>query len=412
MRAGIIAAGLTLLSMAFWMVYRGHGDPTPPTQPVYTNTHRPRQSGDHLNLRSPDQVGLGLDGWTAELSDAAFPVTAAALLEELKDLEYPPAMAVQARLSALFREWGRRDFAKAADFLKAEPAFNRFLLSDINRKPCDDLILAALIGHSKTDPADAWTRLLSIYNNDKLVIRRNDLWPYADESAGEDIFRSFFETAPDQALQALRLRGRESGILLDPALRAVMAETTDPEVRSGLFREFRDLLFPGSNEFPLALAGICERDPAQAWQLIYAPDRDSTRSNVVAQEVISRWSHRFPKEAFQFIASLDPATRNPLFEAYVKIQLDFHPAMVIAALDHPAFAHYQTTILTYAMKVDLMRTGFPWRLTETDPYPPDPSVRIDRMASAVTASGFPPPTKQNFLDALQAMRSALEPPPE
>lgn len=339
----------------------------------------------------------------------------------------------QERLSLLFQEWGSRDIDAALRFLEREH-IGQLLSDDTITRPRDALSYSAIIGRADKNPADAWQRLLNVLNQRKEMLIRNGafLRPYIDEMAAESVFRTWYKTKPEEALQALRDRDSwfdithdqlmhgithritESRLLLGSALRVVMSETKDSALREKIYQEFvTDNSDVGGEEAGMALSGVFEHDPQQAWKRVRADEIDWKNQRTHAKPAseayyaILMWSSRDPDAAKDFLTSLGPGDYQPLlFEAYLYGQLQKRPELFVDLLDAPAFSDFKKTIVRpYVFIEQYMSVNIPWPVAYDGDPQPDFLSRLERLEKAFDQSTFSDDAKQAIRETSKRLRT-------
>ena len=317
----------------------------------------------------------------------------------------------EARLSAIFREWGRADFDEVREFLETEPLAKKYLTPD--RRFADELILAALIGYGETDPANAWEIFLTTqnYTNQRPLILNPAYRPYAHNVAAEEIMRSYFKISGKEALNALREIDPEYRLVFAPGLRAILSESNDAGFRSKLLKEFLDSSYLGRRtDAGIVCAGEAEHDPKSAWDTLQVWAR--TQSMIGGDDpemhfgidMVQNWSRRQPIEALRFVADLGEGEEQFYFsEGIMSTQLQYRPELVVEILEIESLKKVQEVIRPEQI-VESLDYDIPWPLIEENvPLPRE--ERLARLKQAVEASSFSKSLKDRFLAEIDAAKS-------
>lgn len=168
-----------------------------------------------------------------------------------------------ARLSAIFRQWGEVDFEEAKGFLETEELAKKMQRPD--RSFADDLLLAALIGFSKTDPARAWDVFLTTQDYSERPLILDGITPYPHEVAAGEMMRALFRKSEEVAMKKLRDMDLSHEFLIIPSLRVIMSESNDAAFRAVLLKEFFETdLRIDRFRVGVVCAGLAEHDPKMA----------------------------------------------------------------------------------------------------------------------------------------------------
>lgn len=328
------------------------------------------------------------------------------LLLELPHAQGHEEVVLQARLSALFRDWGRHDIDNAERFLAEEDAAQEPF--DGFRKYHEDLILAAWIGLSEVDPANAWDRYVGMWERRVGEWAINASWlssPY--DITGFHLFRAYHEHDPAAALRWLRIRDR-----LNPPmggiLRALMSETADPETRRRYFIEFCENQSAVAIGLGLICAGVAEHDPAQAWEFAHwgKTQEDGLLASEspasVIYDMIRSWSISEPERALEFIVSPEHEKyRFSWIEMFTWIVRVNRPDMVIRALEKNELSALRERFSMTTFIATMVEAGTGWPLVAED-VQPSPEERILMVREALENSDLPASLKGDFHQAIKA----------
>jgi len=317
----------------------------------------------------------------------------------------------QARLSTIFRKWGQTDFEEARLFLETEEAANKLMTPSSSF--ADKLILASLIGYSRTDPFHAWDVFLTTQSKEeRLSGLRSGYDVGAHEVATEEIMRAVFTKSEKSALKMLRDLDLEHSHLIAPSLRAIMSASNDAALREELFKEYESDKRYG-DRVSLVCAGLAEHDPQLAWDLL-GKSATSTRTAVavdpqlfLSMEFIRSWSQRQPEEALRFVAefkseTLQDEAQAVLLMSFISIQSFYRPELIVEALELDSLKRFLEDF-----RPDLVVEGLdyeiPWPLIDEN-VPLSRNERFERLQQAVESSGLSKKLKDDFLTAIEAAR--------
>ncbi len=320
-------------------------------------------------------------------------------------IEYLPDAA---RLSAIFRQWGEVDFQEAKRFLETEELAKKWRNSEC--RFADDLILAAIIGYSKSDPIKAWEALLPTQDYSERPLILNGITPYPHEVVTEEVMRALFHQSQDLALKTLRDLDLNYNILLAPSLRVILAESDNAQFRARILEEFLvSSLYATRIDAGIVCAGLAEHDPKLAWEFILEWSKTqetyvSENPELIYGRILMRyWSQRQPQEALRFVAEIDTIEyQDYLLLSLISSQTNYHPELIVAALEMESLKRFQEKVLPDVCVSDMNRP-IPWPLIEEN-VPLSIEKRYETLQQAVKSSKLPEDLKKRFLTAIESKR--------
>lgn len=313
-----------------------------------------------------------------------------------------------ARLSAIFRQWGEADFEEAKRFLETEKLAKKWRNTEY--RFADDLILAAIIGYSKSDPIKAWEALLPTQDYSERHLLLNGITPYPHEVVTEEVMRALFRQSQDLALKTLRDLDSNYNILLAPSLRVILAESDNAQFRARVLEEFLvTSSYATRIDAGIVCAGLAEHDPKLAWKFILEWSKDqetyvSENPELIYGRILVRyWSQREPQEALRFVADIDTIEyQDYLLLSLISSQTNYHPELIVAALEMESLKRFQEKVLPDVCVRDMNRP-IPWPLIEEN-VPLSLEKRYETLQQAVESSKLPEDLKERFLKAIEAKR--------
>lgn len=309
-----------------------------------------------------------------------------------------------ARLSALFREWGEVDFEGAKRFLETEELAKKRQRPD--RSFADDLLLAALIGYSKSDPVRAWDAFLPTQDYSERPLLLGGITPYPHEVVTEEVMRSLCQYSEELALKALREMDSQYNFLLANCLSVILSESDDAQFRNRVLEEFLVHRSFGPERLGVIYAGLAKHDPRIAWDLLKKwseLQKFDTKEDAefrIGDSFVTFLTQRHPEAALEFIATVESdKMKLSYFESWIFTQAVFHPDLIVKALEMDAFKPFQAKFLPEVF-VTLIDNQFAWPLTEKN-VPLTAEQRFESVKQAVESSKLPEDLKERFLVAIE-----------
>lgn len=312
-----------------------------------------------------------------------------------------------ARLSEIFRQWGRVDFEEARRFLETEEAAKKMVTQGSTF--ADRLFLAALIGYSRTDPVHAWNVFLTTQNKQERLtglISGDDVG--AHEVPAEAIMRALFTKSEKEALKLLRELSPEHSHLITPSLRAIMSESDDAGLREELFKEFYKSERVDMYRVGLVCAGLAEHDPQMAWEFLSKATKgvisEFDPELFLRMDFIRSWSHRQPAEALRFIAEfkqeeLQDESQTLLLMSFIYAQYSYHPELIVEALEMDSLKRFQEEFFSGEIEA-FINPEISWPLIDEN-VPLSSEIQLERFKHAVESSEFPDSLKENLLKSIE-----------
>lgn len=398
--SGALVIALLALTLASWkMIATASGDKSEGLEkkPRIRHTREEREAASKVARDSVD---------TGELRKEALEILGR--VEAYSEvMDYLPEAA---RLSSIFRQWGEVDFEEAKQFLETEELAKKKQRPD--RSFADDLILAAIIGYSKSDPTKAWEELLPTQDYSKRSLLLNGVTPYPHEVVTEEVMRALFRKSDELALKTLREldSNYNYNILLAPSLRVILAESDDAEFRKKVLDDFH-IEYPLSTQFDVGIvcAGLAQRDPKLATECLRkrAEKMETYQSDqpeiIYSHAFITHWSRSQPREVLRFIAGIDPSENQvSIIESWFEHVLIYHPDIFVEALEMESLKRFQEKVLPDVC-VRGMDRPIPWPLIEKN-VPLSLEKRYEKLQQALESSKLPNDLKERFLTAIEAKR--------
>ena len=396
--SGALVITLLALTIASWKMIATVSEDKSETlekKPSIRHTKEEREAVSKVPRSSVD---------TAELRKEALDI-----LERVEEFsEINDILSDAARLSDIFRQWGEADFDEAKRFLETEKLAKKKQRPD--RSFADDLLLAAIIGYSKTDPIKAWKELVPTQDYSKRPLLLNGITPYPHEVVTEEVMRALFRKSDELALNTLRDLDLNYNILLASGLRTITAESDDAEFRKQVLDEFLlNHSYANQIDAGIVCAGLAERDPKLAAEYLRkrAEKMETYESDqpdmIYSFAFITRWSRSQPREVLRFIAGIEPSDNQvPIIESWFEDVLIYHPDIFVEALEMEALKRFQEKVLPDVC-VRGMDRPIPWPLIEEN-VPLSLEKRYDKLQQAVESSQLPEDFKERFLTAIEAKR--------
>ena len=320
-------------------------------------------------------------------------------------------VADAARLSAIFRQWGEIDFEEAKRFLETEDLAKKMQKPD--RTFADDLLLAALIGFSKTDPVRAWDIFLTTQDKEQgRGMLRLASGTLTHEVAAEQIMRALFTKSQEAALEMVRHLDSAHSFLMAPSLRAIMSLSDDAEFRSEIFKEFYE---SDSNvdksRAGLVCAGIAERDPQMAREFLGKVYKglimDFDPDLILGIEFIGNLARRQPEESLRYIAEFkrdedQDEAQTLLLMSFICAQYPYHPELVVEALEMDSLKRFQEKFFSNEIQ-SLEGPDIPWPLIDEN-VPLSREIHLERFKQSVESSKLLDSLKEKLLAAIEAER--------
>lgn len=318
-------------------------------------------------------------------------------------------LADAARLSAIFRQWGEIDFEEAKRFLETEESAKK--MQNPDRTFADDLLLAALIGFSKTDPVRAWDIFLTTQDKEQsrgvLGLASGTL---THEVAAEQIMRALFAKSQEVALEMVRHLDSTHSFLIAPSLRAIMSLSDDAEFRSEIFKEFYE---SDSNadrsRAGLVCAGIAERDPQMAREFLDKAAKglviDFDPDVILGFEFIGNLARRQPEDSLRYISEFkrdedQDEAQTLLLLSFICAQYPYHPELVVEALEMDSLKRFQENFFSNENQ-SLEVFDIPWPLIDEN-VPLSREIHLERFKQAVESSELLDRLKEQLLEAIEA----------
>ncbi len=394
---GVLLAALLVLTIASWkMIGVVSEDESEESERAHMTRHVKAERNSVAK-----SIRASVD--TAELRNEALLILGR--VEEYSDIM--DILPETARLSAIFRQWGEVDFEEAKRFLETEELAKKRQRPD--RSFADDLILAAIIGYSKSDPIKAWEEFLPTQDYSDQPLMLGGIRPYPHEVAAGEIMRALFKKSQIEALAKLRSMDPSYEFLILPSLRAIISESNDPVFRAELMKEFFetnpkiDGLRAG-----VVCAGLAEHDPKSASDYLFK----IANSGVITQfdpmltmyyELIHHWSQSQPQEALRFISEMEKEEyQTQSLETFFTYQSNYRPELIVEALEMDSLKKFQSKVLPDVC-VRGLKKPVPWPLIDEN-VPVSLELRYEKLQEAVESSKLPESLKDRFLTAIEAER--------
>ncbi|MFU8894654.1 MAG: hypothetical protein ACNA8L_13620 [Luteolibacter sp.] len=321
---------------------------------------------------------------------------------------------LQARLSAIFKDWGRVDIDAAERFLSEEDIAQG--PHDGSRKYQEDLILAAWIGLAEVDPAEAWGRYVGMWKNRKGEWVIDASWrstPY--DTAGYHLFRAYHAHDPAAALRWLRNRKADHSPPIGGIIWALMSATSDSETRRRYYIEFCAEWITCQTSLGLICAGVAEHDPGQAWEFVQWGNRKnddfsaSHSPEEIADRMIHFWAMAQPEPTLDFMVLPEHEAHLPRWiGTFTWVVRGHRPDLVIRALEKNEFAGLRKRFSMASFVPTMVEFGSEWPLVVED-IPPSPEERIHMVREALENSELPDSLTIDFLEAIRILLNPTGP---